>query len=58
MYIDDLCQISAVKAYVDDRTFPLSYCRQDSQRAVATVNKQLKVKEEWGEGIAGQLCAE
>ena len=49
VYIDDLLrQLPAVKAYADDCTFSLSYCRQDSQRAVAAVNKQLKAAEEWG----------
>ena len=49
VYIDDqLRQIPAVKAYADDCTISLSYCRQDSQRAVAAVNKQLKAVEEWG----------
>ena len=49
VYIDDLLrQIPAVEAYADDCTISLSYCRQDSQRAVAAVNKQLKAAEEWG----------
>ena len=48
VYIDDLLrQLPAVKAYADDCTFSLSYCRQDSQRAVAAVNKLLKAAEEW-----------
>ena len=49
MYIDDLLrQLPAVKAYADDCKFSLFYFRQDSQRAVAAVNKQLKTAEEWG----------
>ena len=49
IYIDDLLrQLPAVKAYADDCTVAVSYCRQDSRRAVATVNRQLKTAEEWG----------
>ena len=49
VYIDDLFhQLSAVNAYAYDCTFSLSYCLQDSQRAVAAINKQLKAVEEWG----------
>ena len=49
VYINDLLrQIPAVKAYADDCTISLSYCRQDSQHAVAAVNKMQKTVEEWG----------
>ena len=49
VYIDDLLrQLPAVKAYADDCTISLSYCRQDSQRAVNNINRQLKAAEEWG----------
>ncbi|XP_050690070.1 uncharacterized protein LOC126982212 [Eriocheir sinensis] len=37
-----------VKAYADDCTIAVSYCRRDSRRAVAAVNRQLKVAEDWG----------
>uniref|UniRef100_A0A0P4WNB5 Reverse transcriptase domain-containing protein n=1 Tax=Scylla olivacea TaxID=85551 RepID=A0A0P4WNB5_SCYOL len=43
VYIDDLLrQLPAVKAYADDCTISLSYCRQDNQRAVANINRQLR----------------
>ena len=43
VYIDDLLhQLSAVEKYAS-----FSYCRQDSQRAVAAVNKQLKAEGDW-----------
>ena len=49
IYIDDLLRrMPTVKAYADDCTISLSYCRQDSLRAVATVNRQMKAAEEWG----------
>lgn len=47
IYIDDLLrQLPAVKANADDCTTSLSYCHQDSQRAVANINRQLRVAEE------------
>ena len=50
LYIDDLLKsLPAVSAYADDCTLSLSYSRQDSQRAVADVNRQLRVIQEWGE---------
>ncbi|MPC71366.1 RNA-directed DNA polymerase from mobile element jockey [Portunus trituberculatus] len=49
VYIDDLLrQLPAVKAYADDCTVSLSYCGQDTQRAVANINRQLKAAEELG----------
>ena len=57
VYIDDLLrQIPAVKAYADGCTISLSYCRQDRQRAVAAVNKQLKAAEEWGKVWQGDFA--
>ncbi|MPC76603.1 hypothetical protein E2C01_071020 [Portunus trituberculatus] len=48
-YIDDLLrQLPAAKAYANDCTIPLSYCRQDSQRTVTNINRQLNTTEEWG----------
>ncbi|XP_050714148.1 uncharacterized protein LOC126997138 [Eriocheir sinensis] len=41
-------RLPVVKAYADDCTIAVSYCRRDSRRAVAAVNRQLKVAEEWG----------
>ena len=49
MYIDDLLrQLPAVKAYADDLTISISFCHHESHHAVANINRQLKVAEEWG----------
>ena len=41
-------QLPAIKAYAEDCTISLSYCRQESYCAVADINRQLKEAEEWG----------
>lgn len=45
---DLLRQLAEVKVYTDDRTFKLSNCLQESQCATTSINKQLKVVDEWG----------
>uniref|UniRef100_A0A0P4VU38 Reverse transcriptase domain-containing protein n=1 Tax=Scylla olivacea TaxID=85551 RepID=A0A0P4VU38_SCYOL len=55
IYIDDLLrQLPGTKTYADDSNISLSYCRQDSQRAIAVVNS-CNGSGGVGEGVAGQL---
>ena len=41
-------QLPAIKAYAEDCTISLSYCRQESYCAVADINRQLKEAKEGG----------